>query len=88
VVTLATAFSLLVVGMGVRAMRGRPVTGQEGMVGLVGVARSDFSPHGQLLVRGELWDATSSKPLKTGDLAEVVRVEGLKLHVKPASNKE
>ncbi len=88
VVTLATAFSLLVVGMGVRAMRGRPVTGQEGMVGLVGVARSDFSPHGQLLVRGELWDATSSEPLKTGDLAEVVRVEGLKLHVKPASNKE
>lgn len=83
VVTLATAFTLLVVGMGVRAIRRRPVTGQEGMVGLVGVARSDFTPHGQLLVHGELWDAISQEPLKAGDHAEVVRIEGLKLHVKP-----
>ncbi len=85
VVSLATAFTLLVVGMGVRAMRRRPTTGQEGMVGLVGVARSDFSPHGQLLVRGELWDAVSSEPLRAGDRAEVLRVEGLTLHVKPTT---
>jgi membrane-bound serine protease (ClpP class) len=85
VVTLATAFTLLAVGTGVRAMRRRPVTGREGMVGLIGVARTDFAPHGQLLVHGELWDASSSEPLRAGDQAEVVRVEGLKLYVKPAS---
>ncbi len=87
VVALAAGFSLLVVGMGVRAMRRHPLTGSEGMVGLVGVAKTNFAPQGKMLVRGELWDAISEQPLQPGDHAEVTRIDGLKLYVKPAPPK-
>ena len=84
VVGTAAAVSLLVVGMGVRAMRRRPVTGSEGMVGLIGVAKTALTPQGKIQIRGELWDALSSAPLQPGDSVEVTRIEGLKLYVKPA----
>ncbi len=88
VVTLAAAFSLFIVGMGVRAMRRQPVTGREGMVGLVGIVKTALAPHGQLAVHGELWEAISEQPLQPGDEAEVTRVEGLCLYVKPLSKKK
>jgi membrane-bound serine protease (ClpP class) len=87
VVTVVAGFSLLIVGMGMRAMRQRPLSGREGMVGLIGVVKTPLVPQGQLFVRGELWDAVSEQPLKPGDHAEVVRMEGLKLLVKPALKK-
>lgn len=83
VVALAAAFSLFIVGMGVRAMRRRPVTGPEEMVGLVGIVKTALTPHGQLAVHGELWEAISERPLQPGDKAEVIRVDGLRLYVKP-----
>lgn len=85
VVTLATAFSLFVAGMAVRSMRRQPRTGREGMVGLVGVAKTALVPQGKLLVHGELWDAVSEQPLQAGERAEVTRIEGLKLYVRPAT---
>lgn len=87
VVGLAAGFTLLVVGMGVKAMRRRPATGSEGMVGLVGVAKTALAPQGTLLVHGELWDAISEQSLQPGDQAEITRVEGLKLYVKPVPMK-
>ncbi|MCH7566234.1 MAG: nodulation protein NfeD [Nitrospirae bacterium] len=87
VVGLAAGFTLLVVGMGVKAMRRRPATGSEGMVGLVGVAKTALAPQGTLLVHGELWDAISEQSLQPGDHAEITRVEGLKLYVKPVPMK-
>jgi membrane-bound serine protease (ClpP class) len=86
VVALAAAFSLLMVGMGVRAMRRRPATGREEMVGLVGIVKTALIPQGQLAVHGELWEAISDLPLQPGDKAEVIRVDGLRLYVKPLSN--
>lgn len=88
VVVLVAAFSLLIVGMGLRAMRQRPVTGREEMVGLVGIAKTALTPHGQLAVHGELWEAVSERPLQAGDEAEVTGVEGLRLHVKPYSQQK
>ncbi|HEY1339965.1 MAG TPA: nodulation protein NfeD, partial [Bryobacteraceae bacterium] len=57
VVSLASAFTLLVIGTGVKALRRRPVTGREEMVGLIGIAKTALAPDGQLAVRGELWEA-------------------------------
>ena len=88
VVFLVGAFSLLIVGMGLRAMRQRPVTGREEMVGLVGIAKTALTPHGQLAVHGELWEAVSERPLQAGEEAEVTGVEGLRLHVKPYSQQK
>ena len=83
VVALAAAFSLFIVGMGMRAMRQRPVTGREEMVGLLGIVKTALTPHGQLAVHGELWEAVSEQPLQPGEEAEVVRMDGLRLYVKP-----
>ena len=88
VIGLAAVFSLFIVGMGVRAMRQPPQTGVEGMVGLIGVVRTAVAPHGQVSVHGELWKAVSDQPLQPGDRAEVTRVEGLTLHVRPVSRKD
>jgi membrane-bound serine protease (ClpP class) len=86
VVALTAAFSLFMVGMGVRAMRRRPATGREEMVGLVGIVKTALIPQGQLAIHGELWEAISDRPLQPGDKAEVIRVDGLRLYVKPLSN--
>jgi len=88
VVTLATLFSLFVVGMGVKAMRRRPMTGREEMVGLVGIVKTALAPHGQFAVHGELWEAVSEQPLQPGDEAEVTGVDGLRLRVKPLSKQK
>ncbi len=83
VIVTTAAVSLLVVGMGVRAMRRVPQTGSEAMVGLVGIAKTPLSPHGQLAIHGELWDAVSDAPTPVGTSARVLRVEGLTLYVTP-----
>ncbi len=87
VVVLAAAFSFFVVGMGIRAIRGRPVTGSEGMVGLIGVAKTPLAPEGKVVVQGEIWDAVSETPQQPGDKVKVIRMDGLTLYVQPTSRK-
>ncbi len=88
VVTFASAFTLLVIGTGINALRRRPATGREEMVGLVGIARTALAPDGQLAVRGELWEAISEQPVSAGAEVEVTAVDGLRLHVKPYFRKK
>jgi membrane-bound serine protease (ClpP class) len=88
VVTLASAFTLLVIGTAINALRRRPATGREEMIGLVGVARTTLAPDGQLAVRGELWEAVSDQPVSAGDEVEVTAVDGLRLRVKPYFKKK
>jgi membrane-bound serine protease (ClpP class) len=87
VVTLASVLTLLVIGTGIRALRRRPATGREEMVGLIGIARTALAPDGQLAVRGELWEAVSEQPVSAGDEVEVTAVDGLRLRVKPFAKK-
>lgn len=80
---LATAlFFVLVVGMAWKAHYHKPVTGKGGLMGLVGVAKTDISTHGQVLLQGELWEAESQSPIKEGDGIEVTGIDGLKLKIK------
>ncbi|MEP6887330.1 MAG: nodulation protein NfeD [Nitrospirales bacterium] len=87
VIGVAALVTLAMVGMGVRTMRRRPVTGSEGMVGLVGVAKTALAPRGQIAVRGELWEAMSEDPVEAGRMVEVTAIEGLKLRVKSTPEK-
>jgi len=79
------AFFLFAVGAGIRAQRTKVRTGTEGLIGEVGVARSAFSPEGQVHVRGEMWtaEAEDRKPIREGDRVVVIGVEGLRLRVRP-----
>lgn len=85
VVLVAAGFTFLVATFGVKSFRRRAVTGKEGMVGLIGVAKTDVNPHGKVFVHGELWDAYSDEPIHAGSSVQVVDIQGLTLHVKPVS---
>jgi membrane-bound serine protease (ClpP class) len=67
-----------------RARRNRVVTGQEGMIGEIGVARTPLGPDGKVFVHGELWNAVARKPVVEGMRVRVAGVEGLHLLVEPA----
>ncbi|HLB95075.1 MAG TPA: nodulation protein NfeD, partial [Nitrospiria bacterium] len=80
---MATAlFFALVIGMAWRAHRHRPMTGMEGLIGLIGVAKTDVSPRGQVLLQGELWEADSTDRIQAGEDVEVTGIDGLKLHIR------
>jgi len=83
VVAATTAFFTFAVGAGIRALGRRVVTGREGIVGLVGVAKTDLSPNGVIFVEGEYWNATSvDGEVKAGERVVVVEAEGLRVKVK------
>lgn len=85
-IALAVAFTFLVVRLGVKALREGTMTGSEGVIGQVGMAKTNLSPAGQIFVHGEIWDAVSEEPVQAGHHIEVTNVKGLTLHVKPASH--
>ncbi len=87
VIGVAALVTFAIVSMGVRAMRRLPVTGREGMVGLVGVAKTALTPGGQVAVRGELWQAMSDEPVQSGTAVEVTAIEGLTLRVRSTPEK-
>lgn len=79
---VTTLFFAVAVGLSIRTMRTKPTTGREGMIGLLGTARTALAPRGTVDVRGELWQAESEAPLAPGDPVEVVGMEGLLLRVR------
>jgi membrane-bound serine protease (ClpP class) len=78
------AITMFLVSMVVRARRNKVLTGTEGMVGEVGIARTALEPEGQVLVRGEYWDAVAPSNIPAGAQIRVKGVAGLKLQVEPA----
>jgi len=79
---LTGGFFAFAVGAGLRAQRRKVQTGREGLVGAVGVARTQLSPEGTVFVQGEIWSAESlDGVIPAGARVRVARVEGLRLQV-------
>jgi membrane-bound serine protease (ClpP class) len=70
-------------GIALKARRGKITTGAQGLVGEIAVARSPLSPQGKVFVHGELWDAISSAPVDAGGQVRVRAVADLHLEVEP-----
>lgn len=86
VAIISMAFVVFIVNLALKVHKKRVVTGQEGMIGLIGKANTDFTPDGYVFVRGELWRAVSQQgEIKKGDDVEVTGFEGLILKVKKVS---
>ena len=80
---LTAGFFAFAVGAGIRAQKQRVQTGREGLVGAVGVARSELAPAGTVFVQGEIWSAESvDGPIPAGGRVRVTRVDGLRLRVR------
>ncbi len=75
---LITAFLM---SIAFRARRNKVVTGSQGIIGELGVARTDLSPSGKVFVHGELWNARSAQPLHSGAQVRVVAIHQLELEV-------
>ena len=86
IAAIATVGALMVafiVYMATRAMRHPVTTGTQGMIGASAEVVADFTGKGKVRYGGELWNARSDRPLRAGDAARIVKVEGLTLWVEP-----
>jgi membrane-bound serine protease (ClpP class) len=79
---LITAFLM---SIAVRARRNKVVTGEQGLIGEIGIAQSLLAPSGKVFVHGELWDAVSAVPIASGEQIVVRQVDGLTLRVDPVA---
>jgi membrane-bound serine protease (ClpP class) len=82
----AAAFGAIVLAIGyvvVRERRGQSTTGQEGLIGEIGVVQTAIMPGvaGCIFVHGESWRARSEVPITIGTRARVMAVRGLEVEV-------
>jgi membrane-bound serine protease (ClpP class) len=79
---LTALFFLLIIGLGLKAQRGKPVTGMEGIIGEIGETITPLDPNGKVRIHGEIWNAVSSSgSIKKGKAVKVIGIENLKLFV-------
>ena len=79
---IITAFLM---SIAVRARRNKVVTGEQGLIGEIGIAQTTLAPAGKVFVHGELWDAVSPVPIPAGERIVVRQVDGLTLRVEPVA---
>jgi membrane-bound serine protease (ClpP class) len=77
---IITAFLM---SIAMRARRNKVVTGEQGLIGEIGIAQTALAPAGKVFVHGELWDAVSVVPILAGERIVVRQVDGLTLKVDP-----
>ncbi len=83
VALLTGLFFAFAVAKAVQAQRKQAVTGSEGLLGQVAVARTPLRPRGTVFLKGELWEAESvDGTLEPGEEVEIVAVDGFCLQVK------
>ena len=86
IAAIATVGGLIVLGIAyiaARSMRRPVVTGVQGMIGDTAEVLQGFTGTGRVRYRGELWNAHSDTELSAGQMARIVKVEGLTLWVEP-----
>lgn len=86
IAAIATVGALVIAGivyLATRAQRRPVATGAQGMVGDMAEVVADFSGKGRVRYGGELWNARSNAALHAGDMARIVKVEGLTLWIEP-----
>jgi membrane-bound serine protease (ClpP class) len=75
----------IIVGFALRAQKRPVITGQEGLRGQTGIARTDINPTGQVQSGAELWTAELADGqgrIRKGQKVEIVKVEGVRVKVR------
>jgi len=81
VAVLTGIFFFGVLSYAVKAQLSKVTTGREGLIGEEGVAKTDVSDGGKVIVQGEVWNGRSDEPIRQGEKVIVTAVEGLVLKV-------
>jgi membrane-bound serine protease (ClpP class) len=82
VAILSGIFFFGILSYAIKAQLSKVKTGKEGLIGDIGVARTDIMMSGKVFLHGELWNAISDEEIKAGEEVVVTGVEGLILKVK------
>jgi membrane-bound serine protease (ClpP class) len=83
-VAATLVFFISVMTAALRVRLRRPITGEEGIVGAVGEAKTDIAPEGTVMTQGTLWRArTMETGIAAGSKVLVRATEGLVLLVEP-----
>jgi membrane-bound serine protease (ClpP class) len=69
-----------------KARQNKVTTGEQGMVGEIGVVQAPLTPTGKVFVHGELWDAVAPTSVEVGRNVVVRKVQDLTLHVEPEAS--
>lgn len=74
--------STFLVTLVIKAHRRKTIVGGEGLIGQIGLAKTNISAKGKVYIHGEIWDAQSEEKVKKGEQVVIEKVKGLKLMVK------
>lgn len=78
----AALFFTFVVGMGLKAQRLKPVSGNNSLIGAKAEALGALNPQGMVSVNGEMWQAESvSGPVGAGEIVRVSEIRNFTLMV-------
>jgi membrane-bound serine protease (ClpP class) len=78
--------SAFLMTIALRARRNKVMTGEQGLVGEIGVVQAPLTPSGKVFVQGELWDAVSPTTVDVGRNVVIRKVQDLKLYVEPETS--
>ncbi len=85
----SAAFFVFALSKGIKIQWKKPVTGREGLMGKVGITKTNLTPEGTIFIHGERWQAsTEGERIREGEEVEVIEVKGLQLIVKKYIRKE
>lgn len=70
----------------IKARRNKVTTGEQGLVGEIGVVQAPLTPSGKVFVHGEIWDAIAPSTVEVGRNVVVRSVRDLTLHVEPSTS--
>lgn len=83
-----SVFIFIVVGLAVKSMMRKKVSGKEALIGSIAVVREDFEGKGWVRVESENWQARCVVPVEKNQRVKVLAVEGLLLIVEPIAHKK
>ncbi len=81
-VLIISGFFILVASLVLKAFARKSLTGKEGLIGEVGIAKTRLDPRGKVFVHGEYWNAISEEAIGEGEEIMVIGTDNLKLKVK------
>ena len=77
--------TIFLMTIAIKARRNKIVTGEQGMIGQIGVVQAPLTPVGKVFVQGELWNAVAPYAVAAGQSVVVRKVQDLTLQVEPVS---
>jgi membrane-bound serine protease (ClpP class) len=75
--------TVFLMSIALKARKNKVVTGEQGLVGEIGLVTAALVPAGKIFVQGAIWDAVAAQNVEAGRRVVVRHVENLVLQVEP-----